>query len=215
MISPGTGIALAGAAGYLLGSIPFGYLVARAHGVDIFSVGSRNPGATNVRRTLGARAGNTVFALDALKGVVSAGWPLVLVGAAQPGLAGLSLAKGMAMAGMLGSLLGHSYSCCTRFKGGKGVATGAGAFLVLSPLATLAAGLAWLATFLVGRYVSLASIVAAVTLAAGVALTRQPIPVEIAAGAVALFVIVRHRTNIGRLLAGTENRSARKKGGAP
>ena len=196
-------ILFAAIAGYLLGSLPFGYIVARLRGVDIFAVGSKNPGATNVRRTLGAGAGNTVFALDFLKGMVAAGWPLALCGAA----------KLPATIGLIFALLGHSFSCFTRFKGGKGVATAGGALLVLLPVATLVAAVVWIAAFYSTRYVSLASILAAVSLAVAVLFSHEPLYLTVAAVAVALFVIVRHRTNMIRLFRGTENKSARRSGG--
>src|SRR3954466_7340453 len=119
--------------GYLLGSLPFGYLVARAHGVDIFKVGSGNPGATNVKRVLGSKAGNTVFALDALKGATAAAWPML------PFVTGPD-ARVMGLVGVIAAVLGHSFSMFTRFKGGKGVATAAGGLVVLIPLASLIGG---------------------------------------------------------------------------
>src|SRR3989304_3400252 len=108
---------MAGVVGYLLGSLPFGYLVAKAHGVDIFKVGSGNPGATNVKRVLGAKAGNTVFALDALKGAVAAGWPLAYCLLNRPPnfLCGNDLygAYLLGIPGLLGSVVGHSFSIFT------------------------------------------------------------------------------------------------------
>ena len=191
--------------GYLLGALPFGYLVARAHGVDIFKVGSGSPGATNVKRVLGSKAGNTVFALDAVKGALATGWPLLAMSA--------DLLVPTQLAGVVGALLGHSFSCFTRFKGGKGVATGAGGLLVLLPVATLIAGAVWVVTFYASRYVSLASLVAAVVLpVAAWFLGRPPVLVGFAA-LVAVFVLIRHRANVQRLIAGTENRFTPKQGG--
>lgn len=190
------------AAGYLLGSLPFGWAVARLRGVDIFAVGSRSSGATNVRRSVGAGAGNAVFVLDALKGVAAAGWPLLLPQA--PHHAVLSVVS------LGAALLGHSFSCFTAFRGGKGVATGAGGFLVLLPLPTLISAAVWIAAFAAWRYVSLASILSAVAMpVAAVALGVGPLLSGVAA-AVGAFVIVRHRANISRLLAGTENRGGRR-----
>src|SRR5471030_934389 len=102
--------------GYFLGALPFGYLVAKAHGVDIFKAGSGNPGATNVKRVLGAKAGNTVFALDAVKGMVAAAWPMLPVFAWEN-------SRLMGLIGVIAAVLGHSFSIFTKFKGGKGVAT--------------------------------------------------------------------------------------------
>jgi acyl phosphate:glycerol-3-phosphate acyltransferase len=208
--------------GYLLGSLPFGYLVARAKGVNIFEVGSKNPGATNVRRVLGAGPGNLVFALDALKGSVAAAWALGALGSKMvvdldaPLLNLLNRTYvgadwvNLGMAGLVGALLGHSFSCFTGFRGGKGVATAAGGCLVLMPIATLIGAAVWAVTFYSSRYVSLASILAAVVLPVSVFFLKQPLPLVIFASIAALFVIIRHRTNITRLLNGTENRFVKK-----
>ncbi|MDD3180532.1 MAG: glycerol-3-phosphate 1-O-acyltransferase PlsY [Opitutaceae bacterium] len=192
--------------GYLLGAIPFGYLVARAYGVDIFEAGSGNPGATNVKRVLGAKPGYAVFALDFLKGAVATGWPLV------PALFGPTGGDGLlpGLVGLVAALLGHSFSCFTRFRGGKGVATAAGGLVVLMPMACLAGAAVWFLTFLISRYVSLASILAAVAVPAASWALRNPLPLNIVATAIGVFVIVRHRANIRRLLDGTEHKFVRK-----
>ncbi len=191
-------------AGYLLGALPFGYLVARAHGVDIFKAGSGNPGATNVKRVLGARAGNTVFALDAVKGAVAAGWVGFLTAPDLPDW------KLRSLAGLLAAILGHSFSCFTRFKGGKGVATAAGGLLVLVPAACLLGGLVWVMAFYTTRYVSLGSILAAVAVPAAGWLLGYPLPLNLVVTLIGAFVIFRHRDNLRRLRNGTENRFARK-----
>lgn len=200
-----TSLLIAGVIGYLLGSLPFGYLVARSRGVNIFEVGSRSPGATNVRRTLGARAGNTVFALDALKGAVAAGWPTLFMmwrGAGDP--------LPLALVGLIGALLGHSFSCFTGFRGGKGVATGAGGFLVLMPEVAVIAAIVWGATFFTSRYVSLASMLAAVSLpVCAWVFGRQALLIGLSA-LVAVFVVFRHRENCRRLFQGTEHRFIKK-----
>ncbi|HVU16241.1 MAG TPA: glycerol-3-phosphate 1-O-acyltransferase PlsY [Candidatus Didemnitutus sp.] len=217
---------LIGILGYLLGALPFGYLVAKSHGVDIFKVGSGNPGATNVRRVLGSRAGNIVFALDFAKGAVAALVPIVigLLSATQvtppDGLpvdqVALFRAETMAHAhleglyGLLGALIGHSFSIFTKFKGGKGVATAAGGLVVLIPIACLIGIATWLVTFVVTRFVSLGSILAAIAVPLAAWLINYPLPLRIVATAVGLFVIIRHRVNIQRLLNGTENRFVRK-----
>lgn len=211
---------IAVAVGYLLGSLPFGFLVARSKGVDIFAVGSRNPGATNVRRVLGSGPGNLVFALDALKGALATGWPMFRLVTTEAGgtLTSLqfSFATGepatlhAAMAGLVGALLGHSFSCFTRFRGGKGVATATGGLLVLLPLAVLIGAVVWTATFYSTRYVSLASILSAVAIpVAAYCLHEQTLLLGLTV-VIALLVIVRHRTNIQRLLNGTENRFTKK-----
>jgi glycerol-3-phosphate acyltransferase PlsY len=194
---------LAALAGYLLGSLPTGYVVGRSRGVDIFTVGSKSSGATNVRRVLGPGPGNLVFALDVLKGAVAAGWPLLL---------------GWGLAGYLGlafALLGHSFSCFTRFRGGKGVATGAGGLIVLMPPVALVAAALWVAVFYASRFVSLASIVAAFSLPIfAFVFHRGDLAIWVAT-AVALFVVLRHRANVGRLLSGTEKRFERRKEARP
>ncbi len=196
--------------GYLLGSLPIGYVVARAHGVDIFKEGSGNPGATNVKRVLGEkfgakgkRAGNFVFVLDAVKGAIAAAWPaLPLLHAPEARLLGLI--------GVIAAVLGHSFSVFTKFKGGKGVATAAGGVLVLMPVPCLIGVVVWLVTFSVTRYVSLGSVVAAVVVPAAGWLLGNPLPLNIVVSLLGLFVIVRHRENIKRLLAGTESKFAKK-----
>src|SRR5689334_1230380 len=132
--------------GYLLGSLPFGYLVARAKGVNIFEVGSRNPGATNVRRVLGSGPGNLVLFLDALKGAVSSGWPMLWFWVRNGSLS--SSDEVVAITGVVAAMLGHSFSCFTGFKGGKGVATGAGGFLVVFPIGMAIALAVWGTTVL-------------------------------------------------------------------
>lgn len=220
--------------GYFLGALPFGFLVARAKGVNIFEHGSKSPGATNVKRVLGEkfgargrRAGNLVFALDALKGGLAAGWPYAVYwhcvrAVCETSAAGHPPPPGAAQAwlwaaigGLAGALLGHSFSCFTRFKGGKGIATGAGGFLVLMPLSIALAASLWVAVFKTSRYVSLASILAALSLPATSFVTARlwgfpPVQVVGLSAAIGVFVTYRHRANIVRLLNGTENRFARK-----
>jgi acyl phosphate:glycerol-3-phosphate acyltransferase len=213
-----TPILVALVVGYLLGALPFGYLVARAKGVNIFEVGSKNPGATNVGRVLGKSWGRLVLALDALKGATATGWPMLYVhwflieeDRARGG-SGMPLVLGfyMALIGLVGALLGHSFSCFTKFRGGKGVATGAGGFAVIFPVGALISLGVWLLAVALTRYVSVASMLAALSLPiSAVVLKQGPVLVGVAA-AIALFVILRHRTNISRLLAGTENKLGTK-----
>ncbi len=213
---------LAAFVGYLLGAIPVGFLIARAYGVDIFKFGSGNPGATNVRRALGSRAGNLVFALDALKGAAAAAWPLLIGWIAvrySPALDRFADeareveignlwhdAKLEALTGVVAAVLGHSFSVFTKFKGGKGVATAAGGLMVLMPLACGTAAGVWLLAFFIGRYVSLASILAAITVPTVCWLGGDPLPLKVAATVIGVFVVFRHRANIGRLLNGTERK---------
>jgi glycerol-3-phosphate acyltransferase PlsY len=215
--------------GYLLGSLPFGYIVARAHGVNIFKEGSGNPGATNVKRVLGEkfgargkRAGNLVFALDALKGAVASSWGVLgrLGISASHDFTNWSISPSgqiagddwriLGLVGVLAAVLGHSFSCFTKFKGGKGVATAAGGVLVLVPVSCLIGAAVWVATFYLTRYVSLGSILAAVVVPASSWLRGNPVPLNIVVTAIGLFVIVRHRENIKRLIAGTESKFAKK-----
>ncbi len=210
-------------AGYLLGSLPFGYLVARSRGVNIFEVGSKSPGATNVRRVLGKGPGNLVFALDALKGAVATGWPLFYfwsrheVHGSEMTTNGhvvwaIDLNTTIAVIGLAAALLGHSFSCFTQFRGGKGVATGAGGLVVLMPWVAVIAVIAWIVMFYASGYVSLASIVAALTLPIAAFFLHEPTLLIGLAVAICAFVIVRHLANIGRLIQGTENKFGKKKG---
>jgi glycerol-3-phosphate acyltransferase PlsY len=196
-----TAIILSLIAGYLLGALPFGYLVAKAKGVNIFEVGSRNPGATNVGRALGKGPRNLVFALDALKGAIAVLWPVLL-----PACAGVEVRSTVQVAGLVGALLGHSFSCFTRFKGGKGVATATGGFLVLMPVPLVIAAAVWAAAFYSLGYVSLASILAVSSLPIGAFLFSAPPIVIGVTTCVAVFVVLRHSSNILRLFKGTEHK---------
>jgi acyl-phosphate glycerol 3-phosphate acyltransferase len=193
---------------YLIGGIPFGYLIARARGVDLFKEGSGNIGATNVGRVLGKRYGFLVFVLDFAKGagpVATARWL-----ADQAGLPGSGEEVGV-LAG-LAAILGHLFPVYLRFLGGKGVATAAGVVTLLLPIGALFGLLAWVGIVAATRYVSAASLGAAVTLCV-VRLVTTPTPfardrlvLTLFCFAAAGLVIVRHRDNIGRLLKGNENR---------
>jgi len=201
-------VLVAAVAGYFIGAIPFGHLVARRHGINIFEAGSGNPGATNVRRVLGARAGYTVFALDAVKGALAAGLPICFYGWTDTEgiLSPVFVTKFLGVAGLMAALAGHSFSCFTRFRGGKGVATAAGGFLVLMPPVALSAISVWLIVFFATRYVSLASILSAAVLPLAARYFREIRLLDLMAALVACFVILRHRGNIGRLVRGTEHR---------
>lgn len=200
--------------GYLLGSVNFAVLVAKKHGVDILKEGSGNPGATNVKRVLGKGPGNLVFALDALKGFVGAGLPHLLLkfGAEVPAPEALRILFLACVAGFVGTLLGHCFSCFLKFKGGKGVASTIGGLLVLLPVPILIGAAVWGLVFTLSRYVSLASIALGVSLPLSCWLL--PLFTKLTFGqpefwfaaAIAAFNVWTHRSNIGRLLAGTENR---------
>ncbi|MEY4488366.1 MAG: hypothetical protein RIQ79_874, partial [Verrucomicrobiota bacterium] len=222
---------LAAVVGYLLGALPFGWLIARKFGINIFEHGSKNPGATNVKRVLGEkfgkrgkRAGDLAFILDALKGA-AATYVSIQIGAScfhcavaggletpqsDAGVLDLTYIVEAAITGLIFALLGHSFSCWTRFKGGKGVATSAGGLFVLLPLPTLFALVAWIVVFQVSRYVSLASIVAAFVLPAAAWILDAPTAFSVLATVLGVFVILRHRANITRLCNGTENRFVKK-----
>lgn len=200
------GCVLAAALSYFLGSIPFGYLIGRVGGIDIRRWGSGNVGATNVGRVLGVRRGVFVFALDALKGAAAVG----LIGRGFAGLFGLDYSLCLVLCGAA-AVAGHTFTCWLRFKGGKGVATALGAWLVLAPVTTLIALAVWAILVAIWRYVSLGSIVAAVVLpGALVALNysglQAVLPQLVFAALLAALVIVRHRGNIVRLVKGTESR---------
>jgi len=211
------GVFISALLGYLLGSIPFGLLVAQARGIDIRKHGSGNIGATNVLRTLGKKWGVLVFVLDAIKGLAAVLLAERFFGIdlSPPGVFHLSAAQTGIVAG-IACILGHNFPVWLRFKGGKGVATSAGVILGLVPLAVLAALLIWVAVFYGTRYVSLASIAAAfaIPVAVGIQLRMNGKPFDSLfwfSIVVAAMAVWRHRPNIQRLLAGTENRFERKK----
>ncbi len=203
---------LGGLAAYLLGAAPFGLLAGWAlKGVDIREHGSRNIGATNALRVLGKPIGILVHGLDIGKGFVAT-YVLAWVFAAGRGdvVAALGIAYGSA------AILGHVFPVYLKFRGGKGMATSLGAFLGLAWLPTLLGAMVWLVVRQVTRYVSVASMTAVVAIPVAMAFVPDPVNAGqrtwlktelIVFGAlVALLVIVRHRSNIKRLLAGTENK---------
>ena len=193
---------------YVLGSLPFGYWVAKAKGVNILEVGSKNPGATNVKRVLGSGPGNLVFALDVFKGIIATVIPLLLELGGPRGSTGYDLGG---VVGVASAVLGHSFSIFLGFRGGKGVATAAGGLFMLMPLPCLLAAAAWTVTFLISKYVSLASIVAAACIAVLPWLFFEfGFVLNVMATLLGLLVIGRHHANISRLRAGTEHRWDRK-----
>ena len=186
-------LAIAGA--YLIGSIPFAYLLARRRGIDLRQVGSGNVGASNVLRTSGALLAVIAMALDGVKGTVA-----VVIAERVSAVPAAPVAAGLA------SVLGHIYPVWLRFHGGKGVATAAGAFTVLAPVALAVASAVFAVVVVVTRMISAGSVSAAVTLAMATAVT-QPSRLVIAGAVLAAAIIVhRHRGNIARLMAGTERR---------
>jgi glycerol-3-phosphate acyltransferase PlsY len=194
--------------GYLLGSIPTGFLVAKARGVDIRKVGSGNIGATNAFRVLGRAAGTFVLVVDGLKGYAACTWMVDVLGRWQ-GLAPDGAESFRIVAGVC-AVLGHSFTCWLRFRGGKGVATSAGVFFALAPMGTLVGLVTWVIVFAVSRYVSLASIAASVALPAAVWISPNSLALRLVTSAMGVTVIWRHKSNIQRLLQGTEHRFGRK-----
>jgi glycerol-3-phosphate acyltransferase PlsY len=192
---------LAGA--YLLGSIPFSFLVARHEGVDVRAVGSGNVGATNVMRNVGPAAGLVAFVLDFAKGS-AATW------LARDTVGGFVFPSVTAVV----AVLGHMHPVWLRFRGGKGVATGAGAFLPIAPLPTAGALILFAIVTAVTRYVSLGSIAGSLSLAALAFLFGTPPPVPLAATIVAALIAWKHRGNIRRLASGTERRMGAPRGAA-
>lgn len=182
-------------AAYVIGSIPVGVLVARlVGGVDIRSQGSGNIGATNVLRTLGPAAGVITLLGDIAKGFLATS------------AAGALGGEGWLGAGAVAAVVGNCWPVFLRFKGGKGVATGLGAFLRAAPLAVLPAALVWIAVTAITRYVSLASILACLGFVAAAWALGAARPVVAGAAVVALIIVWRHQQNIQRLRAGTESR---------
>jgi glycerol-3-phosphate acyltransferase PlsY len=196
---------------YVLGALPFGYLVAKSKGVNIMEEGSKNPGATNVKRVVGKGAGNLVFLLDFLKGfiaVIFAG-PVagILVDVPFGGFSGGEIDKVVAL---VAAVLGHSFSVFLKFRGGKGVATAGGGMFVMMFEPSLIAIVTWVAVFYSTRYVSLASIAAAVVIMIAPWLMGFGLSLKMVATVLGLLVVIRHQANIKRLMAGTEHRWDRK-----
>lgn len=182
-------------AAYLIGSIPFGYLIVRGKiGADIRQTGSGGTGATNVSRRAGKLAGVVTLVLDALKGAAA-----VLIARAVSGDDWIIAAAAIAV------LVGHIFPVWLGFRGGKGVATGAGVFIVIAPVALLLAGVLFLAIVFLTRYVSLGSMVAAATIPLFVWVQSGSQPLLIATILGALLIVFAHRGNIGRLVHGTES----------
>jgi len=202
-------------AAYLLGSIPTGYLITKwLKGVDIRDYGSGGTGATNVLRTVGKGAGLTVLIIDSLKGMAA----VVVVKAAYPWIA--STFEGSiptdgwpwwaALAGLM-ALVGHSRSIWIQFTGGKSAASGFGVLLALAWPIAMGAVVTFAVVLVLSRIVSLSSITAALVTIGLMAATGQPLPYLLLAIAGGLYVILRHRTNIDRILAGTEPRLGQHK----
>ena len=194
---------------YLLGSIPTGFLVAKAKGIDIRSMGSGNIGATNALRVLGKPAGILVLLMDALKGFAAVKWlsPLILHFVIHP----VGSFENLPLYAGIFAVLGHNYTCWLKFKGGKGIATTAGVYLALAPTAIGIAIIVFVLTVAATRYVSLGSIVAAIALPIAVYWTCDNETLGMVTLSLGALAVYKHKSNIQRLLAGTENRLGQKK----
>jgi glycerol-3-phosphate acyltransferase PlsY len=184
--------------GYVVGSIPFGYLVGRVRGIDVREFGSGATGGTNVLRTLGVGAAIITGLSDLLKGTLAAYIGYRLFGDVGYALAGF------------GALIGHSYPVWLRFKGGKSVATGAGALLLFHPLPFLFGLTGGLAAMIPTRYVSLGSLVGSILFCGTIWVIDVPLPHKLLAAGAFAVVFIRHGSNMRRIMAGTENRFGEK-----
>jgi len=206
---------------YLIGSVPTGFLMAKAKGIDIRSVGSGNIGATNAMRVLGKPAGIFVLLMDVFKGWYACQFGLLVFFHFLPHLKAVPdadvdskvkflMSVFLIIAGVC-AVLGHNYTCWLKFKGGKGIATSAGVYLALAPWAMLVALIVFILAVAVTKYVSVGSILAAVALVATVwIMTPQNILLGVVTTALGALAIYKHKSNIQRLMAGTESRLGKK-----
>lgn len=196
------GILIFGILGYLLGAIPFAVIIARSKGVDIFSFGSGNPGATNVKRACGKFAGNLCFFLDALKGFLAAILPVWVSMFVE-----ISDVRILCVAGLLAAIAGHMYPVFTKFRGGKGVSVTIGGLVAFMWAAILIGLIIWVAAYYSTKYVSVASILMAASLPISSPFLYGAASIQTALAVFLAFaVIYKHKSNIQRLLNGTENR---------
>lgn len=180
---------------YLLGSIPFGVIVARSKGVDIMAVGSGNIGATNVYRAVGPKAAWLVFALDLLKGLI----PALAVGAIVVG-------RDWGMYAGIAAVAGHVFSPFLRFKGGKGIATTLGVLIGVVPIIAGVSLGVFIVIVALTRYVSLGAIVAAIVAASACFIQHEPIQISVAFALLAVVILIKHIPNMKRLASGTERK---------
>ena len=194
---------------YLLGSVPTGFLVGKARGIDIRQVGSGNIGATNVMRALGTKLGVIVLIADGLKGYAACAWMTDLAyhffGSPNTHVELVRIGAGLA------AVLGHNYTCWLKFKGGKGIATSAGVLAALVPIALAIILSVWIVVFFATRYVSLASLAASFTLPFATWFTGGTVLMTAVTGLMGALAIYKHKSNIQRLLQGTENRISWRK----
>lgn len=181
---------------YIIGSIPSGLILGKTFwNVDLREHGSKNIGATNAWRTLGKLPGFIVFVADLLKGMIGVYLGMLLVGTSTA----------MIIGGIV-AIIGHSLSLFLKFKGGKGVATGLGVIIMLMPTVSAIVFIIWLVVVMLSKYVSLASIIAAICVPIFAFVLGMPFEFVAFGVVAALFVIYRHKSNIGRLMNGTENK---------
>ena len=195
----GISVALSAGIGYVLGSLSFGYWVAKANGVDIFAVGSRSPGATNVKRSIGKGPGNLVFVLDFLKGLAATGWPLIVYSKSPS-------PEYYALIGLFGGIVGHSFSVLTRFRGGKGVATYVGILFCINIYLAVIFIIVWFFVFVISKYSSLASMIASLFVPLSSYFLFNDINYYFY---IILFslILITHRENIKRLKNNTESKT--------
>ena len=188
-------------AGYFIGSIPFGYIAGKIRGIDIRREGSGNIGSTNVSRVLGKKTGTIVQILDILKGAL----PVIIAQILKLDIPVVILCG-------LASICGHNWTIFLGFKGGKGVNTSLGVALALMPMPAIICFFIWVVVVKIWKYVSLASILASAAFPVIViSSNKYPLIINILSVVVAAFIIIRHRSNIKRLLAGTESKIGTKK----
>ena len=186
--------------GYILGSIPFGYIIGKIAGVDVTKTGSKNIGATNVVRVLGKKFGVPVFILDFLKGTFA-----VLLASTYTNDPLYIIIVGFS------AILGHMFSVFMKFKGGKGSATGLGVLVAITPDVFFFGALIVILTIIITRYVSVGSMVGTFCVFVLMILLQKPLPYVLATLFMFLFSVVKHKANIQRLIAGTENKIGEKK----
>ncbi len=201
-------------ASYLCGGIPFGLIIGKCNGVDVRSEGSGNIGATNILRICGKKWGYFCFILDTLKGFIP-----VIISKNLPILHQFNHQDYIPIIVITGVVMGHIWSPYINFKGGKGIATSAGALLAINPIATLISLFIWYVVFSISRYVSLASIIAAIALPVialfldiicGHSSTHVNNPILLFLAILSIIVVIKHKENIQKLLNGTENKFAKK-----
>jgi len=198
---------------YLIGAIPFGFLIAKSQGIDIQTVGSQNIGATNVFRSVGPKWGIITFILDFLKGFIPVLFAKLFAARLSTETHSIH-AHILPLSCMISAIIGHSLPVYLKFKGGKGVATGTGALLAIAPSAVLTGIIAWIIVFYLFRYVSLASILTVIAVSifswGNFIYSKINISIPVVITIISIIIILRHHANIRRLLSGTELKFGKK-----